>query len=461
MNTQKPVTVSTRGICLIIILVLLISLFSGCGKNEILDPNDPITLTLWHNYGQQMGGVVRELLDEFNTTVGADRGINIQISYIADTREINDRLMMAVNDDPGAPALPDIAVIYPRIGITLAEAGLIADISEQFTEEELAAYVPSFIEEGKMGGDILYILPVAKSTEILYLNKTIFDRFASETGVDISKLETFEGIVEVSELYYNWSDGKAFFYPENLFHIAMIGFKQLGDDFIHDGKLNLLSPTYKRIWEAYYPSAVKGGTAVFDNYGNYLMATGEIVCITGSSASITFYPETVTFADNTKEPLELELLPYPIFENGEKVTIQRGGGMCIFKSDSTKEYAAGVFLKWFTDPDQNIRFTQQTGYMPVKESAFEDFRADTTLDVSRENIRKLYTTLNTTHENYSLFIPPVFEGLNEMQREYNQRLMKIAETSRNEFFDLLDILDRNTAYETVSNDVFNNFVSAP
>ena len=442
-----------------ILSVITACLLSGCSNRDILDPNDPVTLILWHNYSQQLGESIGTLVDEFNSTVGADRGINIQIAYIADTSEINDRLLMAVNNDPGAPPLPDISVIYPRIGVTLVEAGMLMDLSEQFSGEELASYVPSFLEEGNLDGDILYILPVAKSTEVLYLNTTIFNRFSEDTGIDISLLATIEGITDAAERYYEWSGGKVFFYTENLFHVLMSGSRQLGKDIFTNRRLDLTFNGYQRIWDIYYPLAVRGKTAIFDNYGNYLMATGEVVCLTATSASLTFYPDTVTFADNTKEPLELELLPYPVFDGGSKVSIQRGGGMGIFKSDNRREYAAGVFLKWFTDPEQNIRFTRQTGYMPVTTAAFEDFKTNDLDNIENPNVRKLYETLIYMQDNYVFYVPPVFEGFYEIQRSYNQRLLQAAESSRWEYLSLLEIHDPATAFDLATSGVFELFVS--
>jgi len=442
-----------------ITFIILGSLLSGCAHRDVLNPNDPITLILWHNYSQQLGESIGSLVDEFNSTVGMDRGINIQIAYIADTREINERLLMAFNNDPGAPPLPDIAVIYPGLGVTLSEAGMLMDLSEQFSGEELASYVPSFIKEGILDDDILYILPVAKSTEVLYLNSTIFNRFSEDTGIDRSKLATIEGIVEAAERYYEWSGGKAFFYPENLFHIVMSGSRQLGRDIFSDIRLDLSFDEYQRIWDAYYPSAVRGETAIFDNYGNYLMATGEVVCLTGSTASLTFYPDTVTYADNTKEPLELDLLPYPIFDGGNNVSIQRGGGMCVFKSDNKSEYAASIFLKWFTDPGQNLRFTRQTGYMPVTTTAFEEFKANDLEDIKNINVRKLYETLIYMQDNYTFYVPPTFDGFAEIQRNYNQRLLLAAESSRWEYLSLLDSYDPASAFEKATSGVFELFVS--
>ena len=233
---------------------MVIGLFSGCETKNILDPKNPVTLTLWHNYGQQTNESMNKMVEEFNGTVGEDKGVIVRIAYVADTREINERLIMAANKDPGAPVLPDIAIIYPRIGVTFAEMDLLADISAQFTAEELATYIPAFLEEGKLGGDAVYIIPIAKSTEVLYVNATIFDRFAAETGVDYSNLATFEGITDAAEKYYEWSGGKAFFYPLELFNYAMIGFQQLGEEFITGGSLNFSSP-------------------VFNGYGMYITQT--------------------------------------------------------------------------------------------------------------------------------------------------------------------------------------------
>jgi len=446
-----------KALSLFILITIPILMLSGCGKKDILDPKDPVTITFWHTYGQQMSRSMGALVDEFNSTVGAELGIVVQTTLIADASEVNEKLLMTAYDDPGAPGFPDIAVIYPRIAVTLTEMGHLMDLRTQFSEGELSGYVPGFLEEGKLGGEIPYLLPIAKSTEIQYINAAIFDRFAADTGFDYSCFETVEGILAAAEKYYEWSGGKAFFYPEGLFNFSMIGFAQLGDSFVSEDGLNLSSPVFQRIWDAYYPLAVKGGTAVFDNYGNYLTATGESVCNLGTSASVTFYPDTVTFSDNTKEELRLALLPYPVFEGGEKIAVQRGGSLCVFKSDSQKEYAAGVFLKWLTAPGQNLRFTAQTGYMPVTVEAFGGFLGEGLENVAEERIIKIYETISYMNENYTFFVPPVFDGYEDMQRNYTVSLRRAAEVSRREYMNIFAGLGRDAAFEDASDGVFERF----
>ena len=460
MNGQNRFRLIRRALCLLVLAGLIVGAASGCGKKGVLDPDNPVTLTFWHTYGQQMTTSMGQLVDEFNSTVGLEQGIAVRIDYIADASEVHEMLLMAAGGDPGAPTLPDIAVIYPRAGVALAEMGLLVDFAEQFSADELSRYVPEFLDEGRLGGDALHIIPVAKSTEVLYLNATVFERFAEDTGAAAAQLATFEGIIDVSEKYYEWSGGKSFIHYVELFNYAMTGYQQMGEELVGgDGGLDLSSPAFERIWDVYYPPAVKGGVAIFDNYGNYLMASGEIVCAIGSSASVTFYPDSVTFADNTKEPMELAILPHPVFEGGENVVMQRGGGLCVFKSDGAREYAAGLFLKWLTAPENNTRFTAETGYIPVTDAAFRDFLSDGLSMSTDQRIRDLYETVIYMHGNYSFYVPPVFDGFEEMQRNYNQALRRAAENSRKEYLDLLDTLGPDSAYQAASQGAYERFVS--
>jgi multiple sugar transport system substrate-binding protein len=452
---------------LILIGLMLVSA-AGCGNGGKLDPKNPVTLTVWHTYVEGMKTGFDELIDEFNRTVGAEQGIIVKVTAIANSSVINEKLVAAANNDPGAPELPDMAVVYPKVAVTLAEKGVLMDFGTQFSKEELTRYVPQFLKEGQLGGDTLYVLPIAKSTEVLYLNRTIFDRFAADTGVSLDQLATFEGIVNASEKYYAWTDaktpdvpndGKLFYYPDGLFNYSMIGFEQMGGDIVKDQRLNLSDPIFERIWNSYFPPAVRGGVAIYNDYGNYLAITGDIVCCTSTSAGSSFYPHSITYADNTKEDVVFEVLPYPVFEGGEKVAFQRGGGICVMKSDAQKEYAAGVFLKWFTEPAQNLRFTATTGYLPVTQSAFDDIMANRLPAIENDIVEKALITTAAMQKDYRFYCPPVFDGFDAIQTKYAERFQKAARQARDSYLSLLAGQDADSAFETVSNGARENFIN--
>ena len=452
---------------LIILMVITIPIWLGCGASTKLDPSHPVTLNLWHNYGGQLKDTMDAMIDEFNETAGAEHGIMINVTSISGSATLHEKLTMAAYGDPGAPELPDITTAYPKTALLLAEKGLLVDLNDYFTPQELDAYITEFIREGRIEGDHLYVFPTAKSTEVLFVNTTIFNRFASDTGVRLEDLHSFEGIARTAELYYEWTDqltpevahdGKTFFMPDSLFNYSLIGSQQLGADFIKDDRLNIAAPEFQKVWDYYYKPAILGHVAIFDGYATDLAKTGDIVCSIGSTAGVSFFSPRVTYADNTSEPAELAILPYPVFEGGKKIAIQRGAGMSVINTSPEKAYAAAVFLKWFTSPENNLRFVSSTGYLPVTKEAYGEIMSQEIEQAADNNMKKLLQTCQLMQREYEFFIPPLFEGIDQLQDQYESQLRETASSSRQSYLNSMASGDSVSAYEEMAIDAYQDFV---
>jgi multiple sugar transport system substrate-binding protein len=437
--------------------ILLCSGLTGCSHEFGLDPKNPVTLTLWHNYGGVMRSTMDELLDTFNSTVGKEKGIIIDCTSINSSAALQEKLLIAAKGDPGAPELPDITTCYPKVAITLAEKGLLADLNQYFGKEEIAQYVTSFVDEGKIG-DKLYVFPIAKSTEVLFLNQTLFDRFSKATGVTTESLSTFEGIAQAAMAYYQWTDdqtpevqndGKAFIAVDSSFNLMQVGMEQLGNCFVENQQPVTSGDTYGHIYETLFEAAVKGGYAIYDGYSSDLSKTGDIICSIGSTAGILFYGDSITYENNITEAVEYSVFPYPVFENGKPIAIQRGSGMSVAKSDPKKEYAASVFLKWFTEADQNMKFISETGYLPVTNSAFGTVMENEARSVDNNNIRKLLKVAISMHKEYEFYIPPVFDAFDSLGREWESNFKSAMRAAREEYLTLLETTGSNEAYRRV------------
>lgn len=451
-----------RFLCLLLCIGLIFCTgLTACSPKEGLNPGNPVTLTMWHNYGGVMKETMDSLVDEFNQTVGKDKGVVLNITSISDSASIQEKLLMIAAGDPGAPELPDITTCYPKTALQLAERGLLLDLTQQFTQEELDAYLPRFVEEGRFG-DALYVFPTAKSTEVLFLNQTLFDRFAQAAGVTSGSLATFEGIAQAAEAYCRWTDsltpdqpgdGKAFYVADSWFNLAQVGMKQLGEDFVDPAAeaLDLASPAFRQMAGTLFRPAILGGIAVFDGYSSDLSKTGDILCSTGSTAGILFYGTTITYPDNTSEEVEYTVLPYPVFAGGEKIAIQRGSGVCVARSTPEKEEAAALFLKWFTAPEQNMRFISSTGYLPVTNAAFGDIMERKVANVEVENIGKLLSTAITMQKEYDFYIPPTFDSFDALGKDFERAFKDAILAGREEYARLLaegaeDALDQAAAF---------------
>ena len=427
-----------KAIALILALVFLLGCLSGCGSTSPLNPKEPVTLTMWHNYGGDMQQAMDYLIDQFNSTVGKEQGIVIDVTAISSSSELDKSLTMIVNGDPGAPDMPDIFTGYPKLAILFQEKGLLANLDNYFTEDELSAYVEAFVEEGRLSDGGLYVFPIAKSTEVLYVNQTLFDRFAAATGVSADMLSTFEGIAELSEMYYEWSGGKQFYAADSWFNFAEVGMAQLGDSIFDGEALSLDGDNFTHIFETVYAPAVEGGIAIYDGYSSDLSKTGDLVCSTGSSAGILFYGDTITYADGTVENVEYSILPYPVFENGTKTALQRGGGLMVAKSEEKKEYAAGVFIKWLTAPEQNMSFVANTGYLPVTRQAFEEELGIHMDTVEDPRIRKMLTSVLSMYEDYRFFTAPTYASFDSDSDAFEERFKEVLSEHRNRYMEGID-----------------------
>ena len=65
----------TKRICLAAALTFSLT---GCGNKSLLDPGNPVSLTVWHYYNGSQQAAFDSLVEEFNTTVGREKGIYVQ-----------------------------------------------------------------------------------------------------------------------------------------------------------------------------------------------------------------------------------------------------------------------------------------------------------------------------------------------------------------------------------------------
>lgn len=74
-------------------------------------------------------------------------------------------------------------------------------------------------------------------------------------------------------------------------------------------------------------------------------------------------------SDTESHGIEMAALPCPSFAGCEPVAVQQGAGMVVIPGTEDEISACVAFLKWFTQPENNLQFSVQSGYMPVTYAA--------------------------------------------------------------------------------------------
>ena len=118
-------------------------------------------------------------------------------------------------------------------------------------------------------------------------------------------------------------------------------------------------------------SLAQGHVVVSDLYSNTQVMTGDVLSGLGSSAAILYYNDTVTYRDGTQEPMDLHVLPMPKTAGADALMTQAGVGLCAYKTTDQKAEAAALFVRWLTENGRNLDFVAQTGYMLVRNGAFD------------------------------------------------------------------------------------------
>ncbi|MCM1307025.1 MAG: extracellular solute-binding protein [Butyrivibrio sp.] len=378
-----------KSICGLMAAVMTAAAFlCGCGSGKegfdgLLDKNNPVTIKIWHYYNGVQQTQFDEMVSEFNDTVGSEKGIYVEAYSKNSVSELADSVLASVKKEAGAEEAPDIFGTYAETAYQIDKLDMLADLNKYFSEEEKAEYVSEYIEEGVFSDDgSLKIFPTAKSTEVMILNLTDWKDFAAAEGVSYDDMATWEGLSVVAEKYYNYTDaltpdvendGRAFFGRDSVANYMLIGAKQLGCAFVQadggDVKVSADKAAVRKLWDNYYVPYVKGYYAAEGRFRSDDVKTGTVVAMICSTTGAAYYPSEVTVGDDDAYPIENIVFKVPNFEGTEPYVVQQGAGMSVIKSNEKKEYASAVFLKWFTMEERNIRFSANSGYLPVKKAA--------------------------------------------------------------------------------------------
>ena len=400
---------------------------TGCGKNNPLDPGDPVSLTVWHYYNGAQQVAFDTLIEEFNATAGKEKGIFVQGYSQGSVSDLEAAVRDSINGKVGAEVMPDIFSSYADTAYEVEQAGALANLSDYLDEEELEKYVDSYIEEGRIAADgTLRIFPTAKSTEIMMINKTDWEIFASATGASLEDLKTIEDVAATAKAYYEWTDGqtpdipgdgRAFYGRDAVANYFVIGMRQLGVEIfqVEDGEvtLNLPEEELHRLWENYYVPMVKGYFGAYGSFRSDDVKTGDLLAYTGSTSSAMYFPNQVELTD-TSYPIDYIVMTAPVFQGGQHYAVQQGAGMVVSKSDERHEYAAVEFLKWFTEAENNLQFGCVSGYLPVQKAAnsaekLDQIISERALDVAPKTYDCL-TTIFREMEGLTLYTNKSFKN---------------------------------------------------
>ena len=345
-----------------------------------------VTITFYHTMGSNLTSVLDTYIAEFNKIYP---NIHIQYTSVGNYDDVRDQIATEIT----VGAQPNIAYCYQdhvamyNLAMAVQPLDELIDSTETVTRadgttetlgltaEQKADFVPGYYAEGSMFGDgKMYTLPMSKSTEVLYYNKTFFEEHNIAVPTTWDEMEAV--CAKIKEIDPN-SIPLGYDSEANWF-ITMC--EQLKSPYTSATEPHFLfdNDTNKEFIKRFNDWYKKGYLTTQTLYGAYtsglFTSTGEVKSYMsiGSSAGAT-YQRPAANADGSY-PFEVGIATIPQADTENRKVISQGPSLCIFKKSNPQEVIASwLFVKYLTTTVEfQAEFSMASGYVPVLQSVSEN-----------------------------------------------------------------------------------------
>lgn len=379
------------------------------------DSTQQITIKFSHTMGTNLSDVLDVYIKEFNTLYP-----NIQVEWekVGGYDDVRDQInkQITVGNQPNvAYCYPDHVATYNLSKSVVALDNLIdsqievtrADGTTEslgLTQEQKDDIIKGYYEEGRQFGDgQMYTMPLSKSTEVLYYNKTVFDKIGLSVPDHWWCLDSCSADCKTSMEYVcaqlkaqNKESTPLGYDSEANWFITMTEQMKTPYTTATSGNHFLFNTAENRAFIKRFNSWYnQGWITTQELYGKYtsgLFTNREDNKISymsiGSSAGATHQRpnkeeqdkldengEPILNEDGTtvKEsvyPFEVGIAPIPQYDVNNQKVISQGPSLCIFgKEDPQEVVATWLFVKFLvTNVDFQAEFAAASGYVPVLKS---------------------------------------------------------------------------------------------
>jgi ABC-type glycerol-3-phosphate transport system substrate-binding protein len=328
-------------------LIFVILFFCFCGKD------DKTTVTFWHVMSGPLGKRLDEMIADFNTLhpEGKVKAANMG-SYDA----LAQKLMGAVASN----SPPVIAQMYESWTDQFFKAGILYPLEEFIKNDSqfnLADFYTVFIEDNTYDS-VLVSLPFNKSVPVFYYNSDLFRTHGIEDFPD-NWIE-FRAACEKFRGTGIWPTS----WPIDVWYFSSMLNQKNGVLFDETTRTPLFN-SEKGIATLEYLVSLVRDSLLYLNPGFQRQAeflSGNVAIIPASVVSWAFMKGQASFV--------MKVAPFP--QGDTKAVVIAGTNISMFKQTTPEQRKlAWAFIKWFLEPENQIRWTEASFYLPTRRSTLE------------------------------------------------------------------------------------------
>ena len=411
---------------LVSILMLAVMLLSmtGIASAATYDGSE-VTITFYHTMGKNLVPVLDAYIAEFNALYP---NIKVEYTTVGSYDDVRDQISteLTVGNEPNlAYCYPDHVAMYNLTRkvktldeyIESQEVITRADGTTEIlglTEEQKADFIEGYYNEGMAFGDgLMYTLPLSKSTEVLYYNKTFFDKHnltVPTTWDEVEKVCEQIKAIDPESIPLGY-DSEANWFITMCEQYGSDYTSATGDHFLFNNETNR---AFIEKFNGWYQKGYLTTQTLYGAYtsGLFTNSTGTKSYMSiGSSAGATY--QRPKAGSDGKYPFEVGIAPVPQVDAANPKAISQGPSLCIFQKENPQEVVASwLFVKYLTTcVEFQAEFSMVSGYVPVIKSVSENpVYADYLASADGGNyISALSVKVGLEQEN-AYYTSPAFNG---------------------------------------------------
>ena len=417
-------------ICLIMAAVLVVGMMTaltGCRKGpgvnaEVapdfimpeggFDTTKDVTITFYHQMGQKLQDILNVAIADFQKLYP---NITVEHQSMGDYNGIRDQVKteISVGDQPNiAYCYPDHVALYNVAGAVQTLDTLIKDEKYGFTAEQIADFIPAYYNEGLAFGDNkMYTLPISKSTEVLYYNRSFFEKHDLKVPTTWEEMEAVCRQIKAIDptcipLGYD-SESNWFITMCEQYGSAYTSVD--GENFLFDNETNR---NFVKMFQGWYQEKLVTTQELSGGYTSDLFKGSKetrcYMCI-GSTGGATYQQPTQT---NGVFDFEVGITSIPQVDPAKPKVISQGPSICIFKNEDPQEVLASwLFVKFLTtDVTFQGSVSMSNGYAPVIKSVRQNAAYAAFLESASTEFIQAYAVKVALDQADAYYVSPAFNG---------------------------------------------------
>jgi multiple sugar transport system substrate-binding protein len=336
---------------------------------------------------------------------------------------------LTVGNEPNiAYCYPDHVAMYNLAKAVTTLDNLINHPELGLTDEQKADFIEGYYNEGKEFGDgLMYTMPLSKSTEVLYYNKTFFEANNLTVPTTWDEVEAVCAQIKAID-----PDSIPLGYDsESNWFITMCEQQKspytsaTGDHFLFDDEQN---HAFIKKFNSWYQKGYVTTQTLYGAYTSGLFTTLEGVksyMSIGSSAGAT-YQRPAAGADGSY-PFEVGIATIPQVDAANPKVISQGPSLCIFQKDNAQEVVASwLFVKFLTtNVNFQAEFAMASGYVPVLKSVAENpVYAEFIANADGGKYISALSAKVCLEQEHAYYTSPAFNGSSEARDQVGSLLTK-------------------------------------